>query len=184
MWWNRFQVNGSNYFFSGGFMIDDPREVIRLTKDELTQLIKNVIENTVKETLKGRGAQSTRGYGFCLDKRPNKKHGFLYYVRYRYNGKTLPSKWNTHTNDFLQAQSFAINNRARIVEEYFAKKAGKDLYDILADYYKVDSPYLLVDKNRKRTFCDQRRRIYFNFGSLPGHRKKRLTAYFFGGILG
>jgi integrase len=141
----------------------DPKEVIHITKDELTVLINSAIENTIRELKKAQESQSTRGCGFCLDKRPNKKNGFLYYVRYRYKGKTLPSKWNTHTNDFLQAKFFAINNRDRIIEEYLTKKSKQDLFDILADYYNSDSPYLAVDKNRKRTFCDQRRRIYYNF---------------------
>jgi integrase len=92
----------------------------------------------------------------------------------------LPSKWNTGTNDFLQARAFAMNNRDRIISEYLYKKADDNLYNILADYYKEDSPYLSVDKNRKRTFCDQRRRIYHNFVNnrfIPFLRSKKLTQF-------
>jgi integrase len=154
--------DGVSARFTGQTM-ENPKEVILITKDELAVIINSAIENTIREIKKSQESQSTRGSGFCLDKRPNKKNGFLYYVRYRYKGKTLPSKWNTHTNDFLQAKNFAVNNRDRIIEEYFTRKSKQDLYDILTDYYKIDSPYLAVDKNRKRTFCDQRRRIYYNF---------------------
>jgi integrase len=134
--------------------------VIHLTKEELAMIVSAAVE----KTLHGDGVRrSTRGMGFSLDKRGNKTHGFLYYVRYRHEGKMLPSKWNTGTNDFLQARAFAVNNRDRIINEYLGRKADANLYNVLAGYYKEGSSYLLTDKNRKRTFCEQRRRIYYNF---------------------
>jgi integrase len=154
-------------------------EIIHLTKDELTAIISGAVENT----LRGMGntiPQSTRGMGFSLDKRENKTYGFLYYVRYRYEGKMLPSKWNTGTNDFLQARLFAVNNRDRIISEYLSRKADDNLYNILAGYYKKDSEYLTVDKNRKRDFCEQRRRIYFNFVNnkfIPFLKQRKITRF-------
>ena len=161
--------------------MDKAGEVIRLTKDELAALIGAAVE----KTLLGMGnisavPRSTRGMGFCLDKRENKTNGFLYYVRYRYNGKMLPSKWNTGTNDFLRARTFAVSNRDRIIAAYLAKKADDRLYDILAGYYKAESPYLTVDRNRKRTFCDQRRRIYHNFVNkkfIPFLKQHHITRF-------
>ena len=102
--------------------------------------------------------------GFCLVKVPNKKHGFLYYVRYTEKGKTLPSRWNTHTNDKHLAELFAKENRARILADYHAKKQQKNnLYTILTNYYKADSPYLAVDKQRGRILSDRIRGLHYRF---------------------
>jgi integrase len=144
--------------------MSSPNELIHLTKDELTALISGAVEKTLRDMGRVPAVpRSTRGMGFSLDKRESKNYGFLYYVRYRYDGKMLPSKWNTRTNDFLQARAFAVSNRDRIISEYLHKKADDNLYGILAAYYEKDSPYLTADKNRKRAFCEQRRRIYHNF---------------------
>jgi integrase len=155
--------------------------LIRLTKDELAALISGAVEKTLLSMENFSAArQSSRGMGFSLDKRESKKYGFLYYVRYRYNGKMLPSKWNTGTNDLLRARAFAVKNRDRIIAEYLAKKADDSLYNILAEYYKKDSPYLTIDKNRKRTFCEQRRRIYYNFVNkkfIPFLKQLKITRF-------
>jgi integrase len=156
-------------------------EIIHLTKEELAALVGMAVEKALRGTGNMPGtSHSTRGLGFSLDKRENKTHGFLYYVRYRHEGKMLPSKWNTGTNDFLQARAFAVKNRDGIVAEYLNKKADDNLYNILAEYYKKDSPYLTADKNRKRTFCDQRRRIYYNFVNkkfIPFLKQRKITRF-------
>jgi integrase len=154
-------------------------KLIHLTSDELAALINAAVEKTF-HSIPPPVKQSTRGLGFCLDKRENKSHGFLYYVRYRHNGKMLPSKWCTGTNDFLQARAFAIRNREKIIAEYLESKADASLYTILASYYEKDSEYLQVDKNRKRTFCEQRRRIYHNFVNnkfIPFLKRRKITRF-------
>jgi hypothetical protein len=55
----------------------------------------------------------------------NKKHGFLYYVKYFHKGKLIYSRWNTHTNDYEAAVKFAIENRERILAAYFEKKENR-----------------------------------------------------------
>jgi integrase len=161
--------------------MNKPNEIIHLTKEELAAIVSGAVEKALRGAASISALpQSTRGMGFCLDKRENKRHGFLYYVRYRYEGRTLPSKWNTGTNDFLQARAFAVKNRDRIIAEYLAKKADDGLYNILAEYYKKDSPYLAADKNRKRTFCEQRRRIYYNFVNkkfVPFLKQRKITRF-------
>ena len=44
-----------------------------------------------------------RPKGYNLLKRGHKKMGFVYYVRYWHEGKMLPSKWSTRTNDYEKA---------------------------------------------------------------------------------
>jgi integrase len=104
---------------------------------------------------------------YSLIKRPNKKYGYIYYVRYIDNGKLVPSKWNTHTNILSEAEKFARQNRSRILSEYYTrhieKNADNKLYSILEEYYKAKSSYLDKDRNRNRTLNEKTRGVYYHF---------------------
>lgn len=102
--------------------------------------------------------------GFSLAKVPSKKHGFLYYVRYIENGKLVPSRWNTHTNNPEEAEQFARENRERLLTAYRRKKQPEhDLYAVLEAYYQDGSPYLQKEKLRGRTFGKKALSVYRNF---------------------
>jgi len=79
--------------------------------------------------------QPKRRKGFSLYKVESKKHGFLWYTRYSHNGKMLPSKWNTHTNDPEKAAEFARENKARLVEGYLQRK-DRRMYSMLLSFYE------------------------------------------------
>jgi FtsZ-binding cell division protein ZapB len=89
-----------------------------------------------------------KGYG--LVKVPSKKHGFLYYVRYYDNGKMIPTKWNTNTNDLDEAKIYAEKYRIYNLDGYYKKQSLKDIgikktgnmYKILSNIYSKDSLYL------------------------------------------
>jgi integrase len=119
--------------------------------------------------------------GFSLEKIPNKRHGFLYYVRYLVNGKLITSRWNTHTNDKAQAEQYAKENRERILAGYHAKKAERrDPYTILEAYYHPDSPYLKIDRGRGRTLSEHRRRQAYNFITkrfIPFLKKEKVRGF-------
>jgi integrase len=100
-----------------------------------------------------------RRKGYNLIKRENKRHGFLYYVRYSHKGKMLPTKWNTRTNILEEAERFARGNRDRLVEEYL-RKHDTVVYDLLEKFYAADSPYLVSEGNRNRALSDRRRDEY------------------------
>jgi integrase len=102
---------------------------------------------------------------YNLIKRPSKKYGFLYYVRYIDRGRLVPSKWNTHTNILQEAEKFAEENRDRILFEYYSKHALKDveLYSILEEYYRAGSSYLEKDRNRNRILGEKARSVYYHF---------------------
>jgi integrase len=101
--------------------------------------------------------------GFSLVKVPNKKHGFLFYVRYSENGKPITSRWNTHTNNREEAELFAQTNRQSLIEAYTSRHKFSPLYSLLESYYEKESPYLSIDKSRNRTLNDKTRSVYFNF---------------------
>jgi integrase len=101
---------------------------------------------------------------YSLIKRPNKKYGYLYYVRYIDNGKLIPSKWNTHTNILKVAEQFAHENRGPILSNYYLKHTPQgELYSILGGYYKVGSDYLEKDKKRNRILSEKTRSVYCHF---------------------
>jgi integrase len=117
---------------------------------------------------------------FYLSKVPNKKYGFLYYVRYYDNGKLIRSRWNTFTNDFSNAQKFALENRERILAEYYKKHSTSDLFYIMETYYQDDSPYLAIDSKRGRTINAKTRSVYRNFITkkwMPFLVKNKITQF-------
>jgi integrase len=121
---------------------------------------------------------------YNLIKRASKKYGFLYYVRYVDNGKTVPSKWNTHTNILQEAEQFAVENRDRLLAAYYSthalRNAKDDLYIILDEYYQAGSPYLEKDKNRKRAICEKTRSVYHHFITekfIPYLQSKNINSF-------
>ena len=106
--------------------------------------------------------------GYSLIKVKNKKLGFVYYTRYIVDGKLIPSRWCTHTNDVEIAKKWAIENRERLLTEYNTRTYDKrkpyaDLYSVLKNYYTKDSPYLKIDKENGRTISEDTRKVNFNF---------------------
>lgn len=100
--------------------------------------------------------------GYSLSKVKSKKLGFTYYVRYIYEGRVVPSRWSTHTNDLFAAQKFAVENRERILDVYF-KKYGRQtvgLYRLLKNYYAPGSRYIEIDRKRGRMLSEDSRNTY------------------------
>jgi integrase len=118
-----------------------------------------------KVTAHSDAQKNPKRYNFI--KRPNKKYGYLYYVRYIDNGKLIPSKWNTHTNILSEAEKFARQNRSAILSGYYSRRTVKNtankLYSILDEYYKNGSPYLEKDKKRNRILNEKTRSVYYHF---------------------
>jgi hypothetical protein len=111
--------------------------------------------------------RTPKGYG--LVKIPNKKHGFLYYVRYYENGRMIPTKWNTYTNVLDVAKEFAEKNRIKILDEYHKKQSMNDtnvkdyrnMFGILKSFYSENSIFLNYYKKLNITISDDVR-IYNN----------------------
>jgi len=118
--------------------------------------------------------------GYYLVKIKSKKYGFLYYVRYIKDGKLIPTKRCTYTNNREAAERWAVENREKVLNEYFnrniVKKKYGSLYVILKKYYSPDSPYLEIDIKRGRELNGDSRESYHNFiihQFIPFlHRKK------------
>jgi len=102
--------------------------------------------------------------GYSLSKVANKKLGFVYYVRYIEQGRTVPTRWSTHTNNEEVAREFAVCSREKLLSEYNQRKAQSrlsgSLYSIMKKYYEKNSPYLKKDTLRGRVLGETARRIY------------------------
>ena len=102
---------------------------------------------------------------FYLVKIPSKDLGFKYYVKYLNNGKLVPSKWCTNTNDEAAATAFAVEKREEILSACYSRRARPpaEMYNIFDKYYEKDSPFLLIDAKRGRTLGDEKRAINDRF---------------------
>jgi len=100
--------------------------------------------------------------GYNLTKVPSKKYGFLYYVRYIRDGKLVPSRWNTHTNNLKAAEQFAYNNRKEILNAYDARRTDstENILHIMEAYYEKDSEYLKDAIDLGRNITDKTRTNY------------------------
>jgi integrase len=94
--------------------------------------------------------------GFSLLKVSSKKQGFIYYVRYYHEGKIIPSKWCTHTNDKNGAHEFARKNREPLISGYYSRNSREverffnDFYDPNSQTYKSESQRAdITEKKRK-----------------------------------
>lgn len=122
--------------------------------------------------------------GYYLTKIDNKKIGFVFYVRYIKDGKLIPSRWCTHTNDRKAAERFAEENREKILKKYFErdiiKKPCSELYFTLKNYYKKNSPFLEIDIKRGRVLNDTARETYHGFilkQFIPYLRKQKIKEF-------
>ena len=92
--------------------------------------------------------QPKRRKGFNLIKRESKKHGFIYYARFSHNGKTLPTKFNTHTNNLAAAEQFARDNKTRLVEGYLARQDGR-MFTLLEEFYTKENNMYISERTKK-----------------------------------
>jgi len=114
--------------------------------------------------------QPKRRQGFNLVKVESKKHGFLYYARFSYNGKMLPTKFNTHTNNLAEAEQFARDNKDRLVEGYLARKDGR-MYTFLEEFFDKEEN-LCISDNIKREYKNM---VHSNF--IPYLKQQKITSF-------
>ena len=110
----------------------------------------------------------------------NGKKGKIYYVRYFMNNRMIPSQWSTGTADYGEAELFARENREKILKKYIDRKEGKDLYNVLDNYYKNTSPYLVIDAARGRKINETSRQILHGFivnSFIPFLRENRIKYF-------
>jgi len=147
---------------SGTNLMDDKKYLERL-KNRLEKCNPEFIEELKKFSAKFVDPREPKRY--YLEPVKNKKLGFVYYVKYLHNGVLLRTKWTTGTNDKELAIKFAIENRERLLNEYFGRgeKPSIDIYYVLKNYYAKDSQYLDIDIKRGRSIKEKHRIFCYNF---------------------
>ena len=122
--------------------------------------------------------------GYNLTKVANKKLGHVYHVRYIENGKLVPTRWSSHTNDIEAAKEFAISNRSKLLAEYHRRKAQEksagnhSLYTIMTNFYAEGSMYLKKLEQRGRILEENTRKTYHNAVLnhwIPFLKQERIT---------
>jgi len=88
-----------------------------------------------------------RRKGFNLVIRESKKYGRRIYARFSHNGKTLPTKFNTYTDNEEEAEIFVKKNKERLIEKYLSRKDGR-MYKTLEDFYDSEQDNL-SERGRK-----------------------------------
>jgi excisionase family DNA binding protein len=166
----RFDVDAISAWLTKNPLIEDKEEIyLNKIKSEWQEKSPEVFAalHDIDQKVIAHSSAQKNPKRFNLIKRPNKKYGYLYYVRYIDNGKLIHSKWNTHTNILLEAENFARQNRLKILANYYAnhaiKNAENELYLILGEYYKAGSSYLEKDKKRNRILGEKTRSVYYHF---------------------
>jgi len=86
-----------------------------------------------------------KGFNFVIIE--SKKQGKRIYARLSHNGKTLPTKFNTHTGDEKEAELYVKKNKERLIDGYLSRKDGR-MYKTLENFYN-DEQYNLSDRCRK-----------------------------------
>jgi integrase len=104
--------------------------------------------------------------GYTLSKVKNKKLGFVYYVRYIENGKMIPTRFSSHTNNRELADHFAVTNREKHISGYYERKkkneVSGELLKIMKRYYENGSSFLQIDIKRGRLLAEGSRKVYQN----------------------
>ena len=91
------------------------------------------------------------------------RKGKVFYVRYFQDNKMVASQWSTGTADYKEAETFAKENRERLLSRYKNRKEGKVLYTVLRNYYTKDSSYLVIDAARGRKLNETSRQTLHGF---------------------
>jgi len=140
-----------------------------------TQIISN-FPNTLKalKIIDNSNVFPKRRKGVNLVPRESKKYGTIYYARFSYNGEALPTKFNTHLSDPIQAEKYALANKDRLIERYLAKKDGR-IYKFLSEFYQKDSNIPEVQILSERNRRDYENKIINCF--IPFLKNERIITY-------
>jgi integrase len=88
-----------------------------------------------------------RRKGFNLLIRESKKHGRRIFARLSHNGKMLPTKFNTYTENEREAELYVLKNKEHLIDGYLSRKDGR-MYKTLESFYDCGQDNL-SDRCRK-----------------------------------
>jgi integrase len=117
--------------------------------------------------------------GYNLFKRGHKKLGCVYYVRYWHEGRMLPSKWSTRTNDYAKACEFARQKRETIISEYYGRNGG-EVHRFFEKFYDMGNPVYVSECTRNGELTEEKRKRYRSViinEFIPFMKEKRIHLF-------
>jgi hypothetical protein len=108
-----------------GLILNNNTANVKQYKQQLIKQFPGEMEELQRYNKQFAAPRKTKGY--CLSKGANKKLGFVYYVRYMEQGRTVPTRRSTHTNNEETAHEFAVCSRDKLLGEYNRRKAQSKL---------------------------------------------------------
>jgi integrase len=167
----------------------DSKPILKMDRKKYIQQFGKSLETKYPETIKEirkfseNFTDPAEPKRFYLEPIKSKKLGVVYYCKYLHNGKLIPSKWCTHTNDREAAERYAVENRDRLIKAYYERRSERkphtDLYAVLRKYYSENSTFLQTDKKRGRSIGDRARQTNHNFilnKFIPYLRKEKIKS--------
>jgi integrase len=111
--------------------------------------MRNNFPDTVKalEQMDFEYTRPKRRKGFNLVIMEGKRHGRRIYARLSHNGKTLPTKFNTYSDNEKEAELYVLKNKERLIDGYLSRKDGR-MYKTLEFFYNSEQDNL-SDRCRK-----------------------------------
>jgi len=117
--------------------------------------------------------------GYNLLKRSHNMMGFVYYVRYWHEGRMLPSKWSTGTNDYEKACEFAKQRREALISEYLGRNSG-NVRRFFEKFYDMNSPVYESECRRNGELTEEKRKRYRSVilnEFIPFMNEKRIQTF-------
>jgi integrase len=154
-------VNHSVNLKANDLLMDELKAFIERTAFVGLTIVRNYNQQYMAENCEEKKVKD-----YYLSRQKSKKLGFVYVVRYRdSDGKIIPSHWSTGTNNFRLAEQFAIENREKLLNDYYKKNEGDNLFKFLADYYSLENEAYQLDVMRgdRKPIREDVRKQYFNF---------------------
>jgi len=130
--------------------------ISQIRKNQLEDItsLRIYVKNNFPDMIKALGQIDTeylrpkRRKGFNLIIKETKLHGRRIYARLSHNGKTLPTKFNTFTDNEREAEIYVLKNKERLIEGYLSRKDGR-MYKKLESFYDDSKQDNLSDRCRK-----------------------------------
>jgi len=126
------------------------REKKKDEQQSMSLFLRSSFPDTIKalEKIDDDFMRPKRRKGFNLVPIESKKYGRRLYARLSYKGKTLPTKFNTHTDNEKEAELYVLKNKDRLIDEYLSRKDGR-MYKILDNFYDEEKDSCKCETNRR-----------------------------------
>jgi len=110
-------------------------------KEDITTMrlyITTNFPNTIKALtqIDNENLRPKRRKGYNLLIRESKAYGQRLFARFTHKGKKIPTKFNTYTDNEIEADLYIKTNKDRLIEGYYSRKEGR-IYKMLESFFET-----------------------------------------------